>query len=107
MTDAERKRFRETRPSEWTDAQKADVAEVIKVTARHDTGISYDVDVSLRSLAASAYEMGEDRMCVWSKCVVFGGTDAHQSGGAAFVRATQEQDAIANEIALAVWGPAT
>lgn len=103
MTDADRKKFRETRPSQWTDTQKEDVAEVIKATARDDTGISYDVDVALRSLAASAYETGEDRLCVWSKRVDFGGVDAHQSGGAAFVRATREQEAVADEITRAVW----
>lgn len=89
---------------EWTREEREDVAEVTQTTSRDDTGISYSVCVALRSLAASAYEEGEDRLTLWTHRVDFGTSDANCSGGYAFVRAARQQAKVADEIAGVVWG---
>lgn len=89
---------------EWSEEERADVFEVVKHTARDDTGISYTVSVGLRSFAEHAYEDGEDQLIVWSKRVEFGSTDATCSGGSAFVQASHEQENLAAEIVSVVWG---
>lgn len=91
-------------PAEWSEAERADVAEVHMRTERDDVGISYAVCVALRSLAASAFEDGEDRIVLWVKRVDFGTTDATCAGGAAFVHAAKEQERIVGEVTAAVWG---
>lgn len=95
--------LRGKKPSDWTQAEREDVAEVMQATHRDDTGISYTVSVCLRSLAASAYEEGEDRITLWAENVEFGSTDSHCAGGYAFVQAARKQTALADEIAAIVW----
>jgi hypothetical protein len=90
--------------ADWTDEERADVAEVIKYTARDDTGISYEVSLVLRSMAATAREEGEDRVTCWTKRVHFGTTDDTCAGGGAFIRASSRQEFIAEQIAAVVWG---
>lgn len=90
---------------EWTAKERKDVTEVVMVTSRDDTGVSYEVHVALRSLAASAYEEGEDRLVVWTKRVDFGSTDAACAGGALFLQAAHLQQEVADEITAVVWGP--
>lgn len=102
MSD-EHTRFWQKPCREWTRAEREDVAEVIRTTARDDTGVSYGVSLALRSMAASAYEEGEDRVSVWEHRVDFGGTDANHAGGSSFLYAAREQDRIADEITAAVW----
>lgn len=87
--------------SDWTPAERSDVAEIVQETTRDGTGISYQVSVALRSLAVSAYEMGEDQLVVWSCRVDNGSDDAHCGGGHAFVKAARQQAKIADEIAAA------
>jgi hypothetical protein len=88
----------------WTEAEREDVAEVIMFTNRDDTGISYDVRVALRSLAASAFEDSEEQLVLWSMRVDFDSSGARSSGGPAFVHAARVQASIAAEISAVVWG---
>jgi hypothetical protein len=84
-------------------AEDGDIAEVVATVVRDDTGINYGIDVALRSLAASAYEMGEDRRGVWSMRVEFG-TSAHsRAGGLDFQLAAKRQERLAARIAQLVW----
>ena len=93
-----------TKPhSDWTPEEIADVAEVTCHTCRDDTGISYDVTLTLRSLAASAYEQGEDQCMIWDRRVDFGTTPAFWAGGHAFRMAAREQQDIADELAKLIW----
>lgn len=75
-----------------------DVAEVQQRITRDDTGIDYEVVVSLRSLAKHAFEQGEDQMLVWYERVDFGLTDANVAGGYAFVTAAREQQTVADQV---------
>lgn len=85
-------------------AVREDIAVVREIIDRDDTGIYYEVRVALRSLAAQAYEEGEDSLTVWSTEVGFGQTDATVAGGAAFVAASREQDRVAETIAMIARG---
>jgi len=76
----------------------------VSLPERDDTGITYQVYVVLRSLAAHAYEEGEDCRHVWDTRVEFGQTDATVAGGSAFIYAAREQDEISDRIAALVWG---
>lgn len=89
---------------DWTQAEREDVAEVTQTTERDDTGITYAVCVALRSLAAHAYEEGENRLRIWTKRVDFGSTDSHCAGGYAFTDAARTQARLSDEIADVVWG---
>lgn len=80
----------------WTQEERDDVAEVIKTVTRDDTGITYEVCLTLRSLAAHAYEMGEDRCTVWSRRWDFGPRVGNMV-------LSLEQEAVAAAIAATVW----
>jgi hypothetical protein len=74
-----------------------DVATVCQITNRDATGIDYEICLSLRSLAVSAFEHGEDQIIIWSDRVDFGQTNATAAGGADFVEMARKQQWIANE----------
>lgn len=89
---------------DFGEKHRDDIAIVIKGIERDETGIDYWVNVSLRSLAAPAFEKGEDEQGYWTKRVDFGQTDYTCAGGMAFVDASIEQEEIADAIAIGVWG---
>jgi hypothetical protein len=77
-----------------------DIAVVRQRIDRDDTGIDYEIRVSMRSLAAHAYEEGEDDISIWHRRVDFGQTDATCAGGYLFVEAAREQQKIADMVAI-------
>lgn len=81
---------------------EGDVFSVTMHTVRTAEDVQYIVSVGLRSLAAHAFEEGEDEIGVWSYSVPFGHTDATVAGGAAFVQAARRQEEVANEWARRV-----
>lgn len=78
--------------------EAGDVAEVVCRTTRSDTSVLYEVLLSLRSLAGSAAEEGDDLALLWTESVDFGQTDDTVAGGRAFRQMARLQDAIAAHV---------
>ncbi len=76
----------------WARSNAADIESVEQHTQRDDTGIRYEVVVTLRSLH-------QHQVSVWSDRVNFGHTHQTVAGGYAFVQAAREQGFIAEWIA--------
>ncbi len=90
MTEAEAMNVLVRSGAKWVDEALRDNPDgpVVMTTVRTRTEIDYEVVVG----------HSDDRSkgrCIWTKSVTFGHDDAHCAGGAAFVAAGREQDAVA------------
>lgn len=70
------------------------VAAVEQRVERDDTGVSYEVRITLRD-CPGAYEEGDGQFSVWRWRQCFGASDATCAGGSAFVYAAREQERAA------------
>lgn len=86
--------------SDWrariADLKPDDIESVVCLTSRDNEGVTYEVRVALRSLAKTAFEEGEDQLCVWSDEVKFR-PDVETAGVRSWTMA-REQEAIAAKI---------
>lgn len=83
---------------ECVTKHKGDIASVVMLTGIDKDGITYEVQIALRSLEAGAVEVGDDSLCIWSMRVEFGNDACSRAGGHSFVVAAREQQDIADEV---------